>query len=80
MVNDCGAAVGGYLKKGFWFGFADKYPCANDLMANVDFTGPMINAAAAMVGVHGLDHDQAAAKWIEDNRTAVDGWMPECAA
>jgi len=80
MANDCGAAVGGYLKKGLWAGFADKYPCANDLMSNIDFTGPMIDAAAAMVDVDGLDHDAAASKWIEDNKSVVDGWIPECAA
>lgn len=80
MTNDCGAAVGGYLKKGLWSGFAEKYPCANELMSNVDFTGPMIDAAAAMVDVDGLDHDAAAVKWIEENQDVVDGWIPECAA
>ena len=79
MVNDCGAAVGGYLKKGLWSGFADKYPCANDLVSNINFTGPMIDAAAAMVDVDGLDHDAAATKWIESNQEVVDGWTPACA-
>lgn len=79
MVNDCGAAVDGYLKKGLWSGFADKYPCANELMTNIDFTGPMIDAAAAMVDVEGMDHDAAATAWIEKNAEAVKGWIPACA-
>lgn len=79
MTNDCGAAVGGYLKKGLWSGFAAKYPCADELMKNIDFTGPMIDEAAALVDVEGLDHDAAAAKWIEQNKSVVDGWIPSCA-
>ena len=79
MVNDCGAAVGGYLKKGLWSGFAAKYPCADALMSNIDFTGEMIDAAAALVDVDGLDHDAAAGKWIEQNRAVVDSWTPACA-
>ncbi|MGI9301460.1 MAG: ABC transporter substrate-binding protein [Gammaproteobacteria bacterium] len=79
MTNDCGAAVGGYLKKGLWAGFAKKYPCANDLMTNINFTEAMINAAAALVDVDGLDHDAAAAKWIEQNKEVVGGWVPACA-
>ena len=79
MVNDCGAAKGGYLKKGLWSGFAEKYPCANDLMSNIDFTGPMIDAAAALVDVDGLDHDAAAAAWIDANSDAAASWIPACA-
>lgn len=79
MTNDCGAAVGGYLKKGLWAGFAEKYPCANELMGNIDFTGPMIDTAAAMVDVDGLDHDAAATAWIENNAEVVKGWIPACA-
>ncbi len=79
MANDCGAAVGGYLKKGLWGGFADKFPCANELMTNIDFTGPMIDSAAAMVDVDGMDHDAAAKAFIEKNADVVNGWMPACA-
>ena len=70
--------VGGYLKKGLWAGFAAKYPCANDLVTNINFTGPMIDEAAALVDVDGLDYDAAAAAWIAKNKTVVDGWMPAC--
>ncbi len=80
MANDCGAAVGGYLKKGLWSGFADKYPCANELVGNMNFTGPMIDAAAALVDVEGLDHDAAAAAWIKQNTEVVTSWMPACSA
>jgi len=79
MTNDCGAAVGGYLKKGLWSGFAAKYPCANSLMSNINFTGPMIDAAAALVDVEGLDHDAAAKSWIAKNQSVVDKWIPSCA-
>lgn len=80
MTNDCGAAVGGYLKKGTWSGFGEKYPCAAELLTSMDFTGPMIDQAAAYVDVDGLDHADAAAKWIEEHQETVDGWIPACAA
>ncbi len=79
MTNDCGAAVGGYLKKGLWAGFEKKWPCAFKLVKNIDFTGPMIDQAAALVDVDGLDHDAAAKAWIEKNKAVVDSWIPSCA-
>jgi len=79
MTNDCGAAVGGYLKKGLWSGFPKKFPCAAKLIHNMDFTGPMIDSAAAMVDVEGLDHDAAASAWIKKNQKTVDSWIPACA-
>jgi glycine betaine/proline transport system substrate-binding protein len=78
MANDCGAAVGGYLKKGVWSDFSKTWPCAYKLVENMDFTGEMIDAAAALVDVDGLDHDEAAEAWIESNQDIVDSWMPEC--
>ena len=48
-------------------------------MTNIDFTGPMIDAAAALVDVDGLDHDAAAKAWIEKNKDVVKGWIPACA-
>ena len=78
-IHDCGANPGGYLKKALWAGFPKKYPCAYQFMKKVDFTEDMINAAAALVDVEGLDHDEAATAWIKQNRSQVAKWMPSCA-
>lgn len=77
---DCGGPVGGYLKKGAWAGFEKKWPCAFELVKNINFTGPMIDKAAALADVDGLSHDEAASAWIAQHPKEVGAWMPACAA
>jgi len=77
---DCGAPVGGYLKKGAWSGFEKKWPCGYQLIKNIDFTGPMLDQAAALVDVDGMKHDEAATAWIEKHQKEVAAWMPACAS
>ncbi|MFT5258575.1 MAG: ABC-type proline/glycine betaine transport system substrate-binding protein [Saprospiraceae bacterium] len=48
-------------------------------MSNIDFTGPMTDAAAALVDVDSLDHASAATAFIESNADAVNAWIPSCA-
>ena len=76
---DCGAPSGGYLKKAGWSGFEKKWPCGFELIKNIDFTGPMIDQAAALVDVDGMKHEDAAAAWIEKHPKEVKEWMPACA-
>ena len=76
---DCGSPKGGYLKKGAWSGFEKKWSCGYQLIKNIDFTGPMIDQAAALADVDGLTHDEAAAAWIEKHSEQVAEWMPDCA-
>jgi glycine betaine/proline transport system substrate-binding protein len=76
---DCGSPTGGYLKKGAWSGFEKKWTCGYQLIKNIDFTGPMIDQAAALVDVDGMNHDEAAAAWIEKHQEQVAAWMPDCA-
>jgi glycine betaine/proline transport system substrate-binding protein len=80
QTYDCGGPVGGYLKKGAWSGFEKKWPCAFELIKNINFTGPMIDQAAAMADVDGMSHDDAARAWIEQHQKEVGEWMPACAA
>jgi glycine betaine/proline transport system substrate-binding protein len=77
---DCGNPVGGYLKKGVWSGFEKKWTCGFELVKNINFTGPMVDQAAAMVDVDGMSHDDAAAIWIKNHPKEVAKWMPACAA
>lgn len=76
---DCGAPTGGYLKKAAWSGFEKKWPCAFQLIKNINFTGPMIDQAAALADVDGMKHDDAAAAWINKHQNEVKEWMPSCA-
>lgn len=76
---DCGSPAGGYLKKAAWSGFEKKWACAHQLIKNIDFTGPMIDQAAALADVDGMAHDAAAAAWIDKNQEQVAAWTPACA-
>jgi glycine betaine/proline transport system substrate-binding protein len=77
---DCGNPTGGYLKKGVWAGFEKKWPCGFELIKNINFSGPMIDQAAALADVDGLSHDAAATAWIEKHQKEVNAWMPACAS
>lgn len=73
---DCGNPKAGWLKKGVWAGVEEKWPCAFQLIKNIDFTNAMIADAAAKVDVDGLSPEDAAKKWLEENAETVKGWMP----
>ena len=73
-TGDCGATHGGWLKKAAWSGLAEKYPNAWGIMQKIDFTNAQIAAAALMVDVDGMEAEEAAEKWIEDNAEVVNGW------
>ncbi len=79
MTNDCGGVVSSYLKKGLWAGFEDTYPCAYQLIANMNFSSSMLEKTAALVDVDGLSHDEAAARWLKNNDSVAAQWLPSCA-
>ena len=77
---DCGNPKQGWLKKGVWAGLRKKWPCAFDLIRNINFTNAQIAEAAAMVDVDGATPDDAAAQWIEGNKGVWQPWIPACAS
>lgn len=79
MRFDCGNPKKGWLKKGVWAGFEQKWPCGLELIRRVNFTNAQIAAAAAKVDVDGLTPEQAAEQWLEENKTVWQSWIPACA-
>ncbi|NQV99702.1 MAG: ABC transporter substrate-binding protein [Rhodospirillales bacterium] len=65
---DCGNPKNGWLKKIAWKGLDDTWPCAAAILRDLDFTNAMISHLAALVDADGLTHDQAAAKWVAENK------------
>ena len=51
--HDCGNPKRGWLKKGVWSGFEDTWPCAFELIENINFSNAQIADAAARVDVGG---------------------------
>ncbi len=74
LTYDCGNPKAGWLKKGVWSGFGEKWPCAFDIVKNMDFTNAMIAGASAKVDVDGLSPSEAAQVWLDENADLVKQW------
>ncbi len=79
LAYDCGNPKNGWLKKGVWSGLPDKWACAYELIQNINFSNAQIAAAAAAVDVDGLKPEEAAQKWVDENESVWQAWMPACA-
>ncbi len=66
--HDCGNPKNGWLKKVAWIGLQNNWPCAAAILRDLDFTNPMISNLAALVDADGLTHDQAADRWLSENK------------
>lgn len=80
LTHDCGNPKNGWLKKGVWSGFGETWPCALDIVQNIDFTNAMIAEAAAKVDVEDMSASDAAAAWLDENGALVKQWTdtPAC--
>ncbi|MCP4328399.1 MAG: ABC transporter substrate-binding protein [Alphaproteobacteria bacterium] len=79
LTYDCGNPESGWLKKGVWAGFPETWPCAFELIKNISFTNAQIAAAAAYAEVEEMSPEEAARRWIEENKEAWEKWIPACA-
>ena len=55
--------------------FADSGSPAVDLIKNFEWTNEDQNLVASYIGQDGMDPDDAAKKWIEENQDKVDAWL-----
>jgi len=74
-TGDCGAPHSGWLKKAASPRFAEEWPGAWAAVQKIDFNNAQIAAAALMVDVDGMEPEEAADKWMEDNGDIVKSWM-----
>lgn len=74
LTYDCGNPKAGWLKKGVWSGFGETWPCAFDIVKNMDFTNAMIAEAAAKVDVEEMTATEAAKAWLDENAGMVKQW------
>ncbi len=63
------------LMKIFSAKLAEKAPEAHQFLANMNYDNAAQIAMLAMLD-EGMSTDEAAAKWVEDNRTVWGGWLP----
>ena len=55
--------------------FADSGSPAVDLIKNFEWTNEDQNTVASYIGQDGMDPDEAAQKWVDDNQDKVDAWL-----
>ncbi len=76
FLYDCGNPKGGWLKKAAWSGMEAQWQCAFRTLKNMNVDNIHIASAAALVDVDNLTHDQAAARWLEENNALSNSWIP----
>lgn len=78
MPFDCGNPAQGYLKKAAWDGMEAKWPTAYCMLKEISFTNPQIAEMAKLVDTDELEPEDAAAEWLDANRSVVDPWIEAC--
>ena len=73
-LYDCGNPKKGWLKKAVWSGMPEKWPCAFDIVKNMNFDNANIAKLAAWVDVEKMTAEKAASKWIKENKDKWQGW------
>ena len=74
-TNDCGSPAGGYLKKAAWYMMPVKWPAAYKALTRINFTTNHVGTMAMFVDVEEMEHDEAAARWIEENEDVWSLWL-----
>jgi|TARA_B100000674_G_scaffold463072_1_gene443713 glycine betaine/proline transport system substrate-binding protein len=70
--SKCGSPKG-WLKKAAHYKFPKTHPAAYMAFSQMSFNAGQIGSMAALVDIDGMDHKDAAKKWLADNE---DVWKP----
>ena len=70
--SKCGSPKG-WLKKEAYYKFPKTHPAAYMAFSQMSFNAGQIGSMAALVDIDGMDHKDAAKKWLADNE---DVWKP----
>ncbi|HAU42028.1 MAG TPA: glycine/betaine ABC transporter substrate-binding protein, partial [Gammaproteobacteria bacterium] len=70
--SKCGSPKG-WLKKAAYYKFPKTHPAAYMAFSQMSFNAGQIGSMAALVDIDGMDHKDAAKKWLADNE---DVWKP----
>ena len=62
-------------KKAANYRFPKTHPQAYTIFSQLSFTTPQIGQMAALVDTDGMDHKDAAKKWLADNEKVWKPWI-----
>lgn len=77
FTHDCGNKRKGWLKKAAWSGMEKKWPCAFQVLRNMDLTNSDFAKIAALVNVDNKSFDMAATHWVTENTKLWMSWIPK---
>ena len=77
-LYDCGNPATGYLRKVAHHEMTVKWPTAYCVLSNISFNNAQIAQMAKYVDTDEMEPEDAAAKWLEENRAVVDPWIKAC--
>lgn len=72
---DCGNPKDGYLKIGVNEDFPENHPKAYEVLQRINFSNHDIAVMAKLADVDGMEPEEAAEKWLEDNESKWRGWL-----
>ncbi len=76
FLHDCGSPKSGWLKKVSSTEFPKKWPCAFEILENMNFNNNELEQIAALVDIKNLTPFNAANVWLKDNQTKWQNWLP----
>ncbi|MCG7496597.1 ABC transporter substrate-binding protein [Vibrio sp. Of7-15] len=74
---DCGNPKDGWLKKAVWAKFPKKWPCAYRTLKNINFSNAMLSELTLWADIDLLSYENAARKWLEQNKSLWQSWIPQ---
>lgn len=77
FLYDCGNPKSGWLKKVVATEFPEKWPCAYQVLKNMDFSNAQLEEISALVDVQLMSHQDAATFWLQQNAELWRSWIPE---
>ena len=75
LTHDCGNPKDGYLKIGVNKDFPEKYPDAYKVLQKINFTNLDVAIMAKLVDVDKMETEEAATKWMDDNKDRWQAWL-----
>ncbi|MGI0117123.1 ABC transporter substrate-binding protein [Zooshikella sp. RANM57] len=72
---DCGNPKNGWLKKATSKHFPKKWPCAFQLIKNINFNNQMISEASALYEYDRYSYMDAAKKWLQTYKNDINQWL-----
>ncbi len=75
--HDCGNPKNGWLKKAAWYGMEEQWQCAFSTLKNINFNNKTISMVSAWVDHKKMSYQDAAKKWLYENKNQWQAWIPK---